>query len=54
MSVDLILGALAALAFCGLTWYLVLKSKKIIENIDKKGSGHTESTKNGTENDGDK
>ena len=54
MSVDLILGALAALEFYGLTWYLVLKSKKIIENIDNRGPGHTEATQNGTENDGDK
>lgn len=52
MSIDLILGASAALAFYGLMWYLVLKSRKIIESIDKEGPGHTGVPRNGTGSEG--
>jgi hypothetical protein len=52
MNFDVILGVSIVLPPYGLMWYLVLKSRKIIETIDKKDPGHTEATRHGTENKG--
>ena len=40
MSITHLLGILIILVAYGLTWYFLLKSKKIVEIIDKKGLGH--------------
>ena len=40
MSVDHILGIFVILGAYGLTWYLLLKSTRIVNNIAKRGSEH--------------
>ncbi|MBC8462048.1 MAG: hypothetical protein H8D67_29110 [Deltaproteobacteria bacterium] len=37
MSINHVLGILVVLAAYGFTWYLLLKSQKIIKTIDKEG-----------------
>lgn len=37
MSINHLLGILVILAAYGFTWYLLLKSKKIVKIIDKEG-----------------
>ena len=44
MSVDHILGVLVILGVYGLTWYLLLKSTKIVNNIAEQGSEHAHGT----------
>ena len=40
MSVDHILGISVIVGAYGLTWYLLLKSTKIVKNIAEQGSEH--------------
>ena len=44
MNVDHILGILVILGAYGLTWFLLLKSTKIVNNIAKQGSKHARET----------
>ena len=45
MSVDLILGTVAILGAYGLTWYLLLKSTKIVNIISREGLKHAREIK---------
>jgi hypothetical protein len=45
MSIDHILGILVILGAYCLTWYLLLKSTKIVNNIADQGSKHARETK---------
>ena len=40
MSINHLLGILVILVAYGFTWYLLLKSKKIVKIIDKEGLEH--------------
>ena len=44
MSTDHILGILVIAGAYGLTWYLLLKSTKIVNNIVKEGPKHAHET----------
>ena len=44
LSVDHILGILVILGAYGLTWYLLLKSTRIVNNIAEQGAKHAPET----------
>ena len=44
MNADYILGILVILGAYGLTWYLLLKSTKIVNTIAERGSKHADGT----------
>ena len=44
MSVDHILGIFVILGAYGLTWYLLLKSTKIVNNMAEQGAKHARET----------
>jgi hypothetical protein len=44
MNVDHILGIVAILGAYGLTWYLLLKSTRIVNDLAEQGSTHARET----------
>ena len=50
MSITLVLGIFVTIAAYGFTWYLLLKSAKIVEIIDKEGLKHTREIKSRLKN----
>jgi hypothetical protein len=46
MSIDHVLGILIILAAYGFTWYLLLRSTKIVKIIDREGLEHVREIKN--------